>query len=82
MVLLWYHCKNPLLEPSFLRMISEINISLLISLLLKVTYYENLTFSVCKCYNRVPGASTNPRNVKKNNPVIFFFFGEPFSASL
>ncbi len=31
------------------------------------------TFSVFKCYNRVPGASTNPENVKKNNPVIFFF---------
>ncbi len=24
-----------------------------------------------KCYNRAPGASANPENVKKNNPVIF-----------
>ncbi len=24
--------------------------------------YENLTFSVFKCYNLVPGASTNPEN--------------------
>ncbi len=45
--------------------------------------YENLTFSMFKCYNRVSGASTNPENVKKNNPVIFInFFGKPFSASL
>ncbi len=29
-----------------------------------------------KWYNRVPGASTNPENIKNN-----VFFGKPFSAS-
>ncbi len=48
--------------------------------LLKVTYHENPTFSLLKCYNGVPGAYTNPENVKKNNPV--HFFSKPFSASL
>ncbi len=32
------------------------------------------------CYDRVSDASTNPENMKKNNPLIFF--GKPFSASL
>ncbi len=45
-----------------------------------MTYHENLTFSIFKCYNRVPSASTNPENVKKNNPVNFF--GKPFSAAV
>ncbi len=62
-----------------------ITIRLLVSQLvyyidLKVTYHENQTFSMFKCYNRVPGVSTNPENMKKNNPVLFF--GKPFSASL
>ncbi len=41
----------------------------------KVTYHENMTFSMFKCYNRVPGASTNPEkeNVKKDNPVTLFW---------
>uniref|UniRef100_A0A673GYI5 Band 4.1-like protein 3 n=1 Tax=Sinocyclocheilus rhinocerous TaxID=307959 RepID=A0A673GYI5_9TELE len=34
---------------------------------LKVTYHENLTVSGVKCYNQVPGASTNQENVKKMN---------------
>ncbi len=41
---------------------------------LQHTYNENLTFTVYECYNCVPGASTNPENVKKNNPVFFYFF--------
>ncbi len=40
---------------------------------LKATYNENLTFYVFKRYNLVPGASTNSENVKKQNPVFFFF---------
>ncbi len=47
-------------------------------LALKMAYHEKLTFSVFKCYNGVPGASTNPENVKKKA----YFFGKPFSASL
>ncbi len=39
---------------------------------LKVTY-ENLTFSAFKCYNRVPGVSANPQNMKKDNPVTLFW---------
>ncbi len=35
--------------------------------------HEILTFSVFKCYNWIPGPSTNPENVKKNNPVNFFW---------
>ncbi len=31
-------------------------------------------FSWFKCYNQLSGASTNPDNLKKNNPVVFFFF--------
>ncbi len=27
-----------------------------------------------RVYNRVPGASTNPENVKNNKPVIYFLF--------
>ncbi len=27
-----------------------------------------------KCYNHVPGSSTNPENLKKNNPIIFLFY--------
>ncbi len=34
-----------------------------------MTYHENLTFPGFKCYNQVPGASTNQGNVKKMNPV-------------
>ncbi len=33
-------------------------------------YNENLTFTMYECYNWVPGASTNPENMKMNNPVI------------
>ncbi len=39
---------------------------------LKVTYHENLTFPGAKCYNQVPGASSNQGNVKKINPVTLF----------
>ncbi len=46
--------------------------SLYSKVFLKVTYHENLNFSVFKCSNQVPGASTKPENVKKNNPVFFF----------
>ncbi len=56
------------------------DVSLWADFLLKVTYHENLTFSVFKCYNRVPDASTNPENVKKNNPVKKIC--KLFSASL
>ncbi len=41
---------------------------------LKVTYHENLTFPGFKCYNQVPGASTNQGNVKKINPVTLFWY--------
>ncbi len=36
-------------------------------------YVLKVTFCVFKCYNRVPGASTNLENMKKNNPVNFFW---------
>ncbi len=39
---------------------------------LKVTYYENLTFPGFKCYKQVPSASTNQGNVKKINSVTLF----------
>ncbi len=39
---------------------------------LKVTYHENLTTSTFKCYNRVPGASTNPEKREKEQPSNFF----------
>ncbi len=40
---------------------------------LKVTYHENLTFPGFRCYNQVPGASTNQGNMKKINPVTLFW---------
>ncbi len=47
-----------------------------------VTYHENLIFfCLFKCYNRVPGVSTNPENEQKIK-TQYFFFGKPFSASL
>ncbi len=39
-------------------------------------------FSWFKCYNQLPGASTNPENLKKNNPVFIYFFGKTSYASL
>ncbi len=51
----------------------------------KVKYEISDFFSVFKCYNRVPGASTIPGNEKKItifNLTRIFFFGKPFSASL
>jgi len=41
--------------------------------ILKETYQENLTFSVFKCYNWIPSASTNPENMKSDNPVTLFW---------
>lgn len=38
---------------------------------LNVTYHEIMTFFG---YIQVPSASANPGNMKKINPVFFFFF--------
>ncbi len=45
-----------------------------------MTYHQKITFSVFKWYIRVFGASTNPENMKKNNPENYFstlFFLQP-----
>ncbi len=39
-----------------------------------MAYHENLAFSMFKCYNHIPGASTNPENMKKDNPVTLFWY--------
>ncbi len=70
-VLIFFSGKHVSIFCSFWRAILNEKIYL------KVTYHENSTF---RCYNRVSGACTDPENVKKINPIIFFV--KPFSASL
>ncbi len=43
-----------------------------VCIFLKMRYHENLTFSMFKCYNRVPGTSINPENVKNKKPTFLF----------
>uniref|UniRef100_A0A8C1EN31 ODAD1 central coiled coil region domain-containing protein n=1 Tax=Cyprinus carpio carpio TaxID=630221 RepID=A0A8C1EN31_CYPCA len=38
-------------------------------------------FIKSKCYNRVPGASTNPENMEKNYPVYIYIFLDPENSS-